>query len=75
MDNTTVFGTVLFHSVDNAFAFKCAVDFTDGVFKDGCCHIVGCFGIRQTWRMLLWGYVVVGLFAAELRTNHLLITY
>ena len=39
VDNTTVIDTVLLHSVDDAFAFKCAVDLTDGVFKDGCCHV------------------------------------
>ena len=39
VDNTTIVGTVLLHSVDDAFAFKCAVDLTDGVFKDGCCHV------------------------------------
>ena len=38
MDNTTVIGTVLLHSVDDAFAFKCAVNLTDRVFKDSCCH-------------------------------------
>ena len=57
VDDTAVIGTVLFHSVDDAFAFKCAVNLTDRVFKDCLCHIVGCFLIRQTWRILyvtLW---------------------
>gem|GEM_PF-5942330 len=39
VDNTTIVGTVLLHSVDDAFAFKCAVNLTDRVFKDGCCHV------------------------------------
>ena len=39
VDNTTVIVTVFLHSVDDAFAFECAVDLTDGVFKDGCCHV------------------------------------
>ena len=37
-----------------------AVDLTDGVFKNSCCHIVGCFLIRQMWRILLFCYAVVG---------------
>ena len=61
MYNTTVFSTVLLHAVDDAFAFECAVDLTDRVFKDCFCHIVGCFLIRQTWRILLFCYAVVGL--------------
>ena len=75
MDNTTVICTVFLHSVDDAFAFKCAVDLTDGVFKDGCSHNIECFLIRQTWRILLFCYAVVGLRAAELRTNNIVITY
>ena len=39
VDNTTVIVTVFLHSVDDAFAFKCAVNLTDRVFKDGCCHV------------------------------------
>ena len=64
VDNTTIIGTVFLHSVDDAFAFECAVNLTDRVFKDSCCHIVECFLIRQTWRILLFCYAVVGLRSA-----------
>ena len=48
VDNTTVIGAVFLLSIDDAFSFDCAVDFTDGVFKDSFCHIVGCFLLCHT---------------------------
>lgn len=47
VDNTTVIGAVFLLSIDDAFSFDCAVDFTDGVFKDNFCHIAVCFLIRH----------------------------
>ena len=47
VDNTTVIGAVFLLSIDDAFSFDCAVDFTDGVFKDSFCHIAVCFLIRH----------------------------